>query len=169
MQPNKRTCLLTVLIGLSLPLADSAEIKVGEMFPNLAACKLEGNLSELPKDRVILVDFWASWCGPCARSFPAMEELQKTYGSRGLVVLAVNEDEKKADMENFLKEHRVTFSVVRDAAQKLVEKAGVSTMPSSFLLDKNGKVVFAHSGFHGSETKKQYEHEIESLLNKEPK
>jgi peroxiredoxin len=54
--------------------------------------------------------------------------------------------------------------VVRDARQKLVERAGVETMPSSFLIDKNGKVAFVHSGFHGADTKKQYEREIESLL-----
>jgi len=169
MQPNKRTCLAALLIGLGLTLAASADIKVGEMFPDLAACKLEGKLPDMPTGGVVLVDFWASWCGPCAQSFPAMEELLKTYGSRGLVVIAVNVDEKKADMDNFLKEHRVTFSIMRDAKQKLVEKAGISAMPSSFLLDKNGRVMYAHSGFHGSETKKQYVHEIESLLNQDHK
>jgi len=169
MQPNKRTCLLAILVGFSLTLTASADIKIGEPFPDLAACKLEGNLPELPRDRVILMDFWASWCGPCARSFPTMEELHKKYSSRGLVVIAVNVDEKKADMENFLKAHRVTFSVVRDARQKLVEKTGISTMPSSFLIDKDGKVAFAHSGFHGSETKKQYEREIETLLKQDHK
>jgi len=169
MPANKRTCLLALFIGFSLTLAASADMKVGETFPVLAECKLEGTLPELPKDKVILIDFWASWCGPCARSFPTMEELNKKYGAQGLVVIAVNMDEKKADMENFLKSHHVTFSIVRDAKQKLVEKTGITTMPSSFLIDKNGKVAFAHSGFHGSETKKQYEHEIESLLKQDHK
>jgi thiol-disulfide isomerase/thioredoxin len=169
MQQNKRIGLLALLIGLSLALAASADIKVGETFPDLATCKLEGDLPSLPKDKVILVDFWASWCGPCARSFPTMEELQKTYGAQGLIVIAVNVDEKKADMENFLKAHHVTFSVVRDASQKLVEKTGISSMPSSFLIDKNGKVAFTHSGFHGSDTKKDYEREIQSLLKQEHK
>ena len=93
-----------------------------------------------------------------------MDGLQKKYGPQGLVIIAVNVDEKKSDMEHFLKEHRVTFSIVRDAGQKLVEKAGIATMPNSFLIDQQGKVAFAHSGFRGSQTKKQYEREIESLL-----
>jgi peroxiredoxin len=67
-------------------------------------------------------------------------------------------------MDDFLKTHPVSFTIVRDAAQKLVDKAGIATMPGSFLLNRDGKVVFAHSGFHGSDTRKQYEHEIETLL-----
>ena len=164
MPRNKRTCLWALLICCNLTLAARAEIKVGDVFPDLASCQLEGNLPNMPKDRVVLVDFWASWCGPCAQSFPAMEALQQTYGTRGLVVIAVSVDEKKDDMDNFLKKHQVTFSVVRDAAQKLVGKADISAMPTSFLIDKNGRVMFVHSGYHGAETKKQYESEIESLL-----
>ncbi|MDB6020925.1 MAG: Redoxin domain protein [Pedosphaera sp.] len=164
MQPSKRTCLLTLLLGLGLAFAANADIKVGDSIPDLATYKLEGTLPDMPKDKVILLDFWASWCGPCGESFPVMEELHKKYASQGLVIIAVNVDEKKADMTDFLKDHPVTFAIMRDARQKLVEKAGIATMPSSFLIDQQGKVAFAHSGFHGSETKKQYEHEIESLL-----
>jgi cytochrome c biogenesis protein CcmG/thiol:disulfide interchange protein DsbE len=101
MQPNKYTWLWSILIGFSLTVVASAEIKVGENFPDLAGCKLEGALPTLPKDSVILVDFWASWCGPCLRSFPAMEELSKAYASKGLIIVAVNVDEKKGDMEIF--------------------------------------------------------------------
>src|SRR5665213_2206842 len=150
MQLNKRTCPVALLICFSMALAARAEIKVGEKFPEIATSTIGGKLRELTKGRVVLVDFWASWCVPCARSFPVMDELQKTYGAKGLVIIAVNVDEIKADMESFLKAHPVTFSVVRDAKQRLVEKTGIAAMPSSFLLDKNGKVAFAHSGFHGS-------------------
>ncbi|HZQ45630.1 MAG TPA: TlpA disulfide reductase family protein [Verrucomicrobiae bacterium] len=169
MQPNKRTCLLALLVFLSLGLAASAEIKVGDSFPDLAAYKIEGTLPELAKGKVVMIDFWASWCGPCAQSFPVMEELQKTYGPQGLVIIAVSVDEKKADLEDFAKKHPVTFAIVRDVKQKLVAKAGISAMPSSFLIGKDGKVAFTHSGFHGSATKKQYESEIQSLLKSEAK
>jgi thiol-disulfide isomerase/thioredoxin len=156
-------------VSLGLAFAACADIKVGDSFPELAPFKLEGKLPDAFKDKVVLVDFWASWCGPCGESFPAMEELQKKYGAQGFVIIAVNVDEKKSDMEDFLKDHHVSFIVVRDAKQKLVDKAGIATMPSSFLIDQHGKVVFAHSGFHGSATKKQYEQEIESLLKNNAK
>ena len=141
-------------------------LKTGQALPELASFKLEGKLPESVKDKVVLLDFWASWCDPCKASFPAMDELQAKYGSQGFVIIAVNVDEKKSDMEDFLKTHSASFTIVRDAAQKLVNEAGIATMPSSFLIDRQGKIRFAHSGFHGEETKKQYEKEIESLLQK---
>jgi thiol-disulfide isomerase/thioredoxin len=172
MRQNKTIFSISSLVLTAIfcvTLAAQAGIKVGDQFPDLAACKLEGNLPDKARDTVILVDFWASWCGPCKQSFATMDELQKTYGPRGLRIIAVNVDEQRSGMENFLKDHPVSFTVVRDGKQILVEKADIGTMPSSFLLDKAGKVVFMHSGFHGDETRKQYEHEIESLLGPDQK
>lgn len=141
----------------------SAALKVGDTLPDLATFKLEGKLPDTLKGKIVLVDFWASWCLPCAESFPALEELQKKYGDR-LVILAVNVDEKASNMEKFLKKHPVTFAVVRDAGQKLVAVAEPATMPTSFILDGEGRVCFLHNGFHGEKTRKQYESEIESLI-----
>jgi peroxiredoxin len=93
-----------------------------------------------------------------------MEELHQRYSDKGLVIVAVNVDEKRAAMEAFLKKNAASFVVVRDGDQKLVEKAGIATMPSSFLIDREGKVRFMHTGFRGAETKKKYEEEILSLL-----
>ena len=143
-----------------------AALKVGDGFPDLATFTLEGKLPDALKGKVVIVDFWASWCGPCKDSFPAMNELQKKYGDRGLVIIAVNEDEEKSDMQDFLKANAAVFAVVRDAKQKMVAVAGIQTMPSSFVLDNTGKVRFVHAGFHGTETHRQYEQEIESLLKK---
>jgi peroxiredoxin len=95
-----------------------------------------------------------------------MNELQKKYGGQGLVIIAINEDEEQSDMRDFLKANAASFAVIRDAKQKLVAVAGIQTMPSSFVLDDTGKVRFVHGGFHGAETRKQYEQEIESLLKK---
>ena len=158
---------LALTLVLMLALAGNAlagGIKTGESFPDLTGFKLEGKLPDATKGKVVLVDFWASWCEPCKQSFPVMEELHKHYADRGLVIIAVNVDENRADMEAFLKKNTATFVVVRDPNQKLVEKAGIATMPSSFLIDREGKVRFTHTGFRGAETKKKYEEEIESLL-----
>lgn len=153
--------LVTLLIGLSL--AAAGPLKEGDKFPDLAAYGLEGNLPDL-KDKVVLVDFFASWCGPCKDSFPAMEELHKKYATKGLVVVAINLDKKKSDMDEFLKKYPASFVILRDAANKLVGEVKIPTMPSSFLLDKSGKVHAAHRGFKGEETKKKYAEEIEALL-----
>ncbi|HLH53430.1 MAG TPA: TlpA disulfide reductase family protein [Verrucomicrobiae bacterium] len=169
-QPHKDRfgrCLAPTLIAaiaLAWAVPAFAGIKTGDSFPDLAGFKLEGKLPDSTKGKVVMVDFWASWCEPCKQSFPAMEDLHKRYADKGLVIIAVNVDENRSDMEAFLKKNAATFTVVRDGGQKLVEKAGIATMPSSFLIDKDGKVRFAHTGFRGAETKKKYEEEIESLL-----
>jgi thiol-disulfide isomerase/thioredoxin len=149
---------------LLLTSAIAGGLKAGDALPDLGGFKLEGTLPDTFKDKVVMLDFWASWCDPCKASFPVMEELQKKYGPQGLVVIAVNVDEKRGDMESFLKSHAATFTIVRDPGQKLVDKAGIATMPSSFLVGRDGKIRHVHAGFKGDETKKKYEQEIEALL-----
>ncbi len=155
---------VAVALLSGLPTWAGEGVKLGDPFPDLATFQLEGKLPVPLKGRVLLVDFWASWCAPCKRSFPALEELHKRYAGRGLTVIAVNVDEAHPNMEKFLKKTPVTFAVVRDAAQKLVAQTEVSTMPSSFLVDRTGKVRFIHRGYQGDKTKEEYAHEIELLL-----
>lgn len=152
-----------VALAVGVGAANAATPKVGEPFPELPKAGLEGTLPDLT-GKIVLVDFFASWCGPCQESFPAMEELHQKYGSKGLVVIAINEDQKKEDMDAFLKQHKVTFSIMRDPSSALVSKVRIPTMPTSFLLDKDGKVRAMHRGFKGKETIKKYEEDIEALL-----
>jgi len=164
---NRRTLWLGVL-ALSLLttviLAASSQLKVGDAFPDLTKFSLEGKPPENLRGKVVIVDFWASWCGPCRASFSAMEQLYKKYGQDGLVVVAVNLDDKRAAMEEFLKKNPVSFPVVRDANKQLVVQVNIASMPSSFVLDSDGRVYSVHNGFRGEDTQKQYEQEIETLL-----
>jgi thiol-disulfide isomerase/thioredoxin len=165
-RPSTRAALIGLLLAAAACPAE-AGLKPGDSFPDLTTYKLEGKLPDSLKGKVVLVDFWASWCAPCAKSFPAMEELQKRYPDR-VVVLAISVDEKAADMQGFLKKHPASFLVVRDAEHKLVAAVNAESMPTSFLVDTTGKVRFIHHGFHGEETRKQYLEEIESLLKGTP-
>jgi thiol-disulfide isomerase/thioredoxin len=158
---NRITTLAALLLGAFLAVA--APLKEGDAFPDLNQFGLEGNLPDI-HGKVVLVDFFASWCGPCKDSFPVMEALYKQYAAKGLVIIAVNVDKKKSDMDDFLKEHPASFVILRDAGNKLVAQVKVPTMPSSFLLDRDGKVHAFHRGFQGEETRKKYVEEIEALL-----
>ncbi|HEX5398439.1 MAG TPA: TlpA disulfide reductase family protein [Verrucomicrobiae bacterium] len=160
----KRPCACVLAaIFIAAAIGANAALKVGDTLPDFSNYKLEGKLPEL-KGKVVLVDFWASWCGPCAQSFPVMDELQKKYQEQGFVIVAVNVDEKAANMETFLKKNPVSFSVIRDAEQKLVAAISPETMPTSFIIDRTGKVRFLHNGFYGAATRKEYIEQIESLL-----
>ena len=153
--------MLAILLLATFSLA---ELKKGDKLPDLSAYKLEGTVPKL-QGQVVLLDFWASWCDPCKASFPEMEKLHKAYGSRGLTILAVSVDEKRANMERFLKTNKISFATVRDAEQKLVAAADVQTMPTSFLIDRAGKIRVIHNGFRGEQTVKEYRQEIEQLLS----
>ena len=151
------------LCGANLS-ANAAPVKAGDLFPDVSAFQLEGKLPDNLHGKIVLVDFWASWCGPCKGSFPVLEELHKRYGSQGLVVLGINLDDTREAKEEFLAKHPVTFTIVRDQKHEMVKKVSIGTMPTSFLLDGEGKVKFVHNGFHGNETQKRYVEEIEGLL-----
>jgi len=162
-QAHKKQTIAIAIAILGCTLATTRALNVGDPFPDLKNFGLEGTLPDMA-GKVVLVDFFASWCGPCKASFPAMEELRKKYADKGLVIVAVNLDQKKEDMEEFLKKYHVDFPIVRDAANKLVSQVKIATMPSSFLVDKDGKVRAVHKGFRGEETKKKYAEEIDGLL-----
>jgi thiol-disulfide isomerase/thioredoxin len=160
---NFQLIRIALLVFTVAPVCPAA-FKPSDPLPALGSFKLEGKLPDALKGRVVLLDFWASWCGPCRKSFPAMQELHKQYAGRGLTIIAVSVDEKREDMERFLKAENVSFTVVRDAGQKLVAAADVSAIPTSFLIDRAGKIRYVHKGFVGDETVKQYQEQIQLLL-----
>ena len=150
--------LLTLLTGSS-----AFSFTTGDTFPDLSKFEMEGSIPAI-KGKIVLIDFFASWCVPCKASFPVMQELQKKFADQGFVIIGVNVDTKKSDMDRFLKKNPVDFVTVRDAQTKLVSTMKITAMPSSYLLDREGKIRAVHSGFHGEETRKQYLAEIEALL-----
>jgi len=137
--------------------------KRGDTLPDLTAFGLDGNLPHL-EGKVVLIDFWASWCAPCKASFPALDSIYESFREKGVIILGVNVDTNEGAYEKFMKRMAPAFPVVRDASQKLVAAAGVATMPSSYLIDGNGVITEVHAGYHGNKTKDEYIAEIEALL-----
>jgi thiol-disulfide isomerase/thioredoxin len=120
------------------------------------------DLNEL-KGKVVIVDFWASWCVPCRRSFPWLNEMQAKYGDQGLVIIGVNEDASVDDFVGFLEEFPAQFKTIRDENGTLARKYDVVAMPSSYILDRDGNVAVRHLGFKVRLTD-EYEAAIQSAL-----
>jgi thiol-disulfide isomerase/thioredoxin len=116
------------------------------------------------RGRVVYVDFWASWCGPCRQSFPWMTEMQQRYGDRGLTVVAVNLDQDRALANEFLNSFRPPFRIVFDNEAKLAEEFHVVGMPSSYFIDRKGNTRFKHIGFRAPE-RAELEQELQVLLS----
>lgn len=148
-----KKALLGLFLCLPLMVQASGAV-VGEAAPEVSLPLLSGegevSLSSL-RGKVVYLDFWASWCGPCRISFPQLEELHAELGPRGFEVLAINVDEVEADARQFLSEVPVNYPVVRDAAFQSPKSYGILGMPTAYLIDREGIVRSIHQGFRKSD------------------
>jgi thiol-disulfide isomerase/thioredoxin len=153
---RKRTshCLMLLLLVLNLSRGTAAASEVGEMGPGFQLPILgrtdQVAMSDL-KGQVVFLDFWASWCGPCRESLPVYEALYQQFGSKEFQVVAINLDEFKKDAEGFLNQHPVSYTVLLDPAGISASAWQIKAMPSSFLLDRQGRIVRSYAGFESSD------------------
>lgn len=108
------------------------------------------------RGKVVVVDFWASWCAPCRRSLPWLDSMQRKYADEGLVVIGVNEDNEFEDAQAFLADVPVGFRIVPDAGGEIARAFGLVAMPSTYVIGRDGKLAARHLGF---KTAKQDEYE----------
>lgn len=115
-------------------------------------------LQEL-RGKVVYMDFWASWCPPCVKSFPFLNQLEHDMKEQGVHVIGVNLDEKVKDAEDFLAKHPAHFSIVTDPSKTCAKMLEVMAMPTSYIIDKKGNIRHVHQGFRPGETE-----ELRALL-----
>ena len=130
--------------------------------------KLEGQQKPIElsnyRGQVVYLDFWASWCQPCRKSFTWMNKMQSLYGKEGFKVIAINLDESREQANKFLQQVPAGFDVAFDPRGNTAESYQVKAMPSSYIIDKHGKVVHANLGFRGNDEKK-LEEKIRNLIH----
>lgn len=119
-------------------------------------------LAEL-RGQVVMINFWASWCGPCRQEMPHLEELYKRYGRAGFTILGVNVEPDPADSAKILKDIPVSFPVLYDTQSKVSKLYKVEAMPSTILIDRNGNMRHLHLGYKpGYEN--DYREQIKELI-----
>lgn len=155
--------LLAAVIAFT-PAVIQAAPAVGTPLPKLADL-LPGAKVPATAGKVVLVDFWASWCVPCEASFAALNRLHTTYAAKGLVIVGVSVDEDDAGFKAFVAKHKPAFSIAHDSKHKAADFFSPPGMPSSYLVDRKGVIRYLHKGFKKS-TEAEYTKEIEELLAK---
>ncbi len=121
------------------------------------------NAMDAARGHVTYVDFWASWCGPCAESFPWLNAMHDKYAAQGLRIVGVSVDTEASNAERFLRRHPARFDVTADPTGKLAETYSIENMPYAVLLNAEGTVLYRHSGFRATDTT-DYEQHIKAAL-----
>ena len=115
------------------------------------------------KGKVAIVDFWATWCEPCKKSFPKLEALNDKYKDRGLEIVGISEDDDKDGIPSFASDLGAQFPLLWDENKSIASKWQPKSMPSTFVVDRKGIVRFVHLGYHEGE-EAEIEKEVKSLL-----
>lgn len=117
------------------------------------------------KGRVVYLDFWATWCPPCRKSFPWMDQMHARYKDAGLTIVAVSVDKKPELIKQFIKKMEPGFTIAHDPSGEVAKAYQLRGMPSSYLIDRNGQLIATHMGFRRKDTEK-LERTIKTLLEK---
>lgn len=158
------TLVLALMMGLFAERA--LAVGAGSLAPEIGLKDLSGHGVHIAglKGKVVLVDFWASWCAPCREELPVLEALYRKYHAQGFEVVAVNQDQSPDKARGFLSGSPVSFRVVHDGGKAVAGRYAPAKMPSSFLVDRKGIVRHVHAGFRASD-RAAMEREISALLS----
>ena len=166
--------LMVTLVGVGgaaapdiLPVAERNVVKLGEPAPNFRLRDLNGHsvaLSDL-RGKVVLLNFWATWCGPCRVEMPAMEELYRTFSRNDFEILAVSTDAQGASVTRpFQQENHLTFPILHDADYRVGLTYGARSLPMTFMVDRQG--IVRHQIFGARDWGAAEAHQLVQMLMK---
>jgi peroxiredoxin len=158
---NVFACL--AVIGLIL--APTSAMSISGKAPDFTLKSRSGKNMRLSdfRGQVVMINFWASWCGPCRQEMPLLEGLYKRYRKLGFSIIGVNVDTDSTKANNYLKDVRVTFPILYDSANAVSKSFNVNAMPTTVILDRNGNMRFLHQGYKPGYERK-YKKEVKQLI-----
>jgi peroxiredoxin len=166
--------LMVTLVGIGgaaapdiLPVAERNVVKLGEPAPNFRLRDLNGQMVSLSdlRGKVVLLNFWATWCGPCRVEMPAMEELYRTFSRNDFEILAVSTDAQGASVTRpFQQENHLTFPILHDADYRVGLTYGARSLPMTFMVDRQG--IVRHQIFGARDWGAAEAHQLVQMLMK---
>lgn len=162
---GRAAACLFLLAGVLCAPAPALALKTGAAPPAISAPDVDGHLIDLTalKGKVVLIDFWASWCGPCKKELPFLQSMYEKFKARGFVVIGVNIDKRTSNLNRALESLSLDFPIIHDSDHAIVGKYKPKTMPSSYVLGRDGSLRRVHRGFRSSD-KPSIEALISTLL-----
>lgn len=160
--PGLVVCCVAAILGVSR----ASALEPGTKMPEVSLQALSGKVDPAAlTGKVVVIDFWATWCKPCGESMPELEKLYKKYSAKGLTVVGVSVDKDASAIKPFIEKLQVTFPIVHDAAHSVADKFAPAHMPSSYVIDRKGTVRYVHGGYHSGDAA-ALEKELQELLGK---
>ena len=160
--------IFLLLFIFSIPVFSNTSVEVDSVAPNFSGYTASDTSIQLSDyiGKVVLIDFWASWCGPCRKEMPFLVELHEQFRKFGFEIIAINIDDEIKNMQGFISklEKKPAFPILIDHKKKNPELYEIKAMPTTIFVDKKGKIRFWHNGFKESHQEK-YIRELKTLLN----
>lgn len=157
--------LVVGVAALAIGAPTARALEPGDAPPAIGMVDQHGDKVDLNglKGKVVLIDFWASWCRPCKKEMPVLEQLHAKYADQGLVIVGVNIDRSKKKMTSFLEDEPVSFRIVHDRKLVVASRYEPPGMPSSYFVARDGKIRHVHAGFEKKDAP-EIEERIKLLL-----
>lgn len=150
-------CLFAAYSGvlkteLSREKSPVAKLKIGEPMPDFELPGLDGKMVKLSEmirgKKLVVINFWATWCGPCRIEMPSFEQIYRKHKDNGFVILAIAEDQKRAKLDDYLSEKPVTFPVLVDEGGLVAKKFNIENFPTTIQVAGDGTIQEVHEGVH---------------------
>ncbi|MCK6613905.1 MAG: TlpA family protein disulfide reductase [Ignavibacteriaceae bacterium] len=163
-----KKALMTVLVlfisaAMYFSVSDTQAVQLkGKKAPDFSLKDLNGKVVKLSdfKNKIVIIDFWATWCGPCRKGIPDLVSLQKTYG-KDVVIIGITVDDDLAEVPPFAQKYGINYPVLYADRKVIKDYGGIDAIPTSFIVDKKGNIVDKHVGLI---PKSEYEKKIKELM-----
>ena len=162
-------CVCALALGVAglTYTSPAVALDAGAKMPEIGLKDLSGKTIDVASlaGKVVIVDFWATWCAPCREELPELQKFHQKYASKGLAIIGVSVDKEGDNIKSFLDKLKVTFPVVHDAGHAVTGKYSPPRMPSSYVIDRKGIVRYVHGGYRAGDAA-EFDKQIQELLAK---
>lgn len=162
---HKPVTRIATALAVLLVASTAMALAPGGRAPEIGLNDLSGHRVDLASMRghVIVIDFWASWCEPCADEMPVLERLYRELHGQGLDIVGVSQDSSAGNITTFLHRIPVSFPIVHDSGHAVAGRYNPAHMPTSFIIDRHGVVRYVHNGYHAADAA-SIEHQVRELV-----